>query len=903
MLGWQEIYEELSDSGLHIISAAQDTGGEAAVGKWFDRANATYTQIIDRQHIVSSLYNLTNVPSAVWIDEEGRIVRKDDGAYSKKYTFGSIEAGSDQYPTAIHDWVKNGSSSQYIFNKEQIAKRLKSRTFDEELAEANFQLAVYFHLQKNARKADHFWQAAQKLNPESWNYHRQDWSFDAVERREKFGKKRRAQGDKPYYAPIELMPPKGKAQDKNAKENKRTESDGWVSLFDGKTMQGWRPFKGEEGKSTESWIIQDGCLMSTGKPGDIVTNSQFENFELKFEWKVSDRANSGVFYRVTEDVEQIHESGLEYQVLDNIGQAGRPASEQAAACYGIIGPTRDATRPVGEWNQGRIVVNGNEVQHYLNGHLVVQYEIASDQYNKQVDAGPLRSHAKLAKSNRGHITLQNYHGHQVWFRGIFVKSLQNQETPRDDRTSKNETARQPQRIAPGAVNKQPNIVVVLVDDMRFDELGVAGHPYVKTPHMDRIATEGAYFTNSFTVNPLCSPSRATLLTGQHAHYHGITDNLARNQRSHQLPTFARRLQESGYDTSFIGKWHMGNDDTARPGFRKWACMRGQGEAIDPTFNLDGERTQIKGYVTDIIHDLAIDFVKEEREKPFLLYLSHKALHPNIFQADDGSAVAPPDGQTRSGFIAADRHAGMYGNEKPPRRKSYGVAPTDKPALMRRINNLPPLSRRTVTSDKVIRERQEMLMAVDEGLGQLLELLETNGQLDDTIVVVTSDHGYWYGEHGLDDVRRLAYEEGIRIPMLIRYPKRIEPGIRPTQTALTLDLAPTMIEFAGLEIENVRHGRSLVPILTGQEVNEWRKSFLIEYYSDTVFERMDRMGYKAVRTDRYKYIRYEELDDMDELYDLQADPYELKNIIREPDSSPLVRELNAELDRLIEVSSR
>lgn len=452
-------------------------------------------------------------------------------------------------------------------------------------------------------------------------------------------------------------------------------------------------------------------------------------------------------------------------------------------------------------------------------------------------------------------------------------------------------------------DERPNMIIILVDDMRFDEVGAAGHPYIQTPNIDRIAAEGAYFQNSFTVNPLCSPSRATLLTGQHAHYHGITDNLARNELSHQLETFPRRLQENGYDTAFIGKWHMGNDDTARPGFSTWAGMRGQGEAIDPTFNMDGNRTQIKGYVTDILHDLSVDFINQERDGPFMLYLSHKALHPNVFQADDGSAAELPEGQTRSGFIAADRHIGMYADATPPRRPNYGIVPTDKPALMRQINELPQLSINTVTPDRTIHERHEMLMAIDEGLGRLLNELELTGKLDNTIVVVTSDHGYWYGEHGLSAERRMSYEEGIRIPLMVRYPKQIEAGIKPTEMVLTLDLAPTLIEFAGLEQTKVRHGRSYVPILVGDTVNDWRNSFMVEYYTDTVFERMDHMGYKAVRTDRYKYIRYEDLEGMDELYDLITDPFELNNIIDEEQSAEIVTKMNMELNRLIEISSR
>ena len=454
------------------------------------------------------------------------------------------------------------------------------------------------------------------------------------------------------------------------------------------------------------------------------------------------------------------------------------------------------------------------------------------------------------------------------------------------------------------------MIVVLVDDMRWDEIGAAGHPYVQTPNIDRLAQEGAQFTNSFTVNPLCSPSRATLLTGQHAHYHGITDNLARDERIHELATFPQRLQESGYETAFIGKWHMGNDDTARPGFTRWVGMRGQGEALDPMLNFDGERRQIIGYVTDILHDEAIDFISEDRDAPFMLYLSHKGLHPNIFQADDGTAIGldgsatgAPEGQASSGFIAADRHVGMYADAAPPRRPNYGIVPTDKPALMRNIENVPTLSAATVTSDNIIRDRQEMLMAIDEGLGAMLSRLEELGQLNNTLVVVTSDHGYWYGEHALGAERRMAYEEGIRIPMLMRYPGRIAPGSRVDQMALTLDLAPTLIEFAGLDIEKVRHGRSLVPFLTEGEVDNWRDSFMVEYYTDTVFERMYQMGYKAVRTDRYKYIRYEDLEGVDELYDLQADPYELRNIIAEEASDVIVREMNTELNRLINISSR
>lgn len=457
----------------------------------------------------------------------------------------------------------------------------------------------------------------------------------------------------------------------------------------------------------------------------------------------------------------------------------------------------------------------------------------------------------------------------------------------------------PPETPTAAEDTRPNIVFVLVDDLRWDEVGVAGHPYVETPNIDRVAREGAYFQRAFTTTPLCSPARASFLTGLYPHKNGITDNLARNEQSHRLETFPKMLQAEGYDTAFVGKWHMGNDDTPRPGFTLWAGMKGQGEAISPEMNINGERRQIEGYVTDILTDLSVDFVGEDRDKPFLLYLSHKALHPNITQLDDGSSVASPSGVP--GFIAADRHQGRYADATVPRRPNSGVVPTDRPALLRQIGDLPPLGPGTITPEQTIHERQEMLLAVDESLGTIMETIERLGELDNTVVVVTSDHGFWYGEHGLSNERRLSYEEALRIPLMIRYPNRIAAGQRPTQMALSIDIAPTMLELAGATPPDKLHGMSLARILDGEDP-DWRSSFLIEYYSDTVFERIYLMGYKAVRTDRYKYIRYEDLDGMDELFDLAGDPYELRNLIDDPRYADVRAEMDAELNRLLEETS-
>ena len=443
-------------------------------------------------------------------------------------------------------------------------------------------------------------------------------------------------------------------------------------------------------------------------------------------------------------------------------------------------------------------------------------------------------------------------------------------------------------------DRPPNIVVVLVDDLRWDDIAIAGHPFVETPSIDRLANEGARFLNAFVATPLCSPSRATLLTGQYAHTHGITDNTARDAASHALSTFAVPLAAAGYQTAFIGKWHMGNDDTPRPGWTRWVAMKGQGEAVDPKLNVDGERRQVPGYVTDVLTDYAIDFVRKAGARPFMVYLAHKAVHPNIMQRDDGS-VGTLTGQPE-GFVPAARHRGRYASATIPRRPSANRAPVRKPALQRQIPGLPPLGAATATPDTDVRARLEMLLGVDESLARIVQMLEELGELDNTVIIFTSDNGYFYGEHGLNEERRLAYEETARVPLIIRYPKLARAGTTPAQMVQTIDLAPTILALAGVTDTVKRDGMSLVPLL-GEDMPPWRSSLLMEYYSDTVFPRILRMGYEAVRTDRYKYIRYTELPGMDELYDLETDPFEMDNFVGSPKGRALLPGFQAELARL------
>jgi N-acetylglucosamine-6-sulfatase len=456
-----------------------------------------------------------------------------------------------------------------------------------------------------------------------------------------------------------------------------------------------------------------------------------------------------------------------------------------------------------------------------------------------------------------------------------------------------------------AAGPPPNIVVIVVDDLRWDEFGAAGHPYVQTPNIDRLAAEGTWFVNAFHAVPLCSPNRASLLTGQYPSRHGIIDNVARSLASHGLATFPRTLQEHGYETAFIGKWHMGNDPTPRPGFDYWVGLPGQGRTVDPQLFEDGRLREVPGYVTDLLTDRAVAFVSRARDRPFLLYLAHKAVHPDARQLDDGSIdMARP-----SAYIPAARHQGRYERETFPRRPNVVASPdelADKPALRRALAYRASADITRMfgsildpgTSEETIRRRAEMLLAVDEGLGRILEALAAQGALDRTMIVLTSDNGFFFGEHGLSLERRLPYEESIRNPLLLRYPPLAAAGRRVAELVLSVDLAPTVLEVAGAPIGGHVQGRSLVPLLTG-DARGWRESILVEFYTyENPMPWLVDMDYRALRTDRYKYVHWMQHPDLDELYDLETDPYEQRNLVDDPGTAGLRRALRAELGRLV-----
>ncbi len=427
---------------------------------------------------------------------------------------------------------------------------------------------------------------------------------------------------------------------------------------------------------------------------------------------------------------------------------------------------------------------------------------------------------------------------------------------------------------------RPNIVFILVDDLRWDALGVAGHPFVKTPNIDRIAKEGVTFRNTFVTTPLCSPSRASFLTGQYAHKHNIVGNekpQILNPLSFKLTTFPMLLQRAGYETAYIGKWHMGNDDAPRPGFDRWVSFKGQGVYNDQVINFDGKAEKVPGYMTDLLSDHAVEFVKRRRAKPFMLYLAHKAIH--------------------GPFTPAERHKDLYADQAIKRAPNAQDMLEGKPMLRRTVGERPAARPGGGPNGELIRNQMRCLTAIDEGVGRLLKVLEETAQLDNTVIIFTSDNGYFWGEHGLGD-KRAAYEESIRVPLFVRYPKMIKPsgaGATREQAALNVDIAPTLLELAGAPIPKEMHGRSLAPLFKGDSP-KWRDAFLTEYFAEERFPNI--ASWRAVRATRWKYIHYTELEGADELYDLKADPGEMKNLIADPGAQQALKEMKRELQRLL-----
>ena len=443
-----------------------------------------------------------------------------------------------------------------------------------------------------------------------------------------------------------------------------------------------------------------------------------------------------------------------------------------------------------------------------------------------------------------------------------------------------------------AADARPNVLVILTDDMRSDALGVvqreqgerALFPWFETPHLDRLAAEGCRFENAFVTTSLCSPSRASLISGRYAHRHGVRNNFTDYPAA--LPGYPRRLQEAGWETAYIGKWHMGEDDDAvRPGFDFWMSHKGQGNYHDNEFNVDGERRVIPGYYTTVVTDAALEWLDRPHDRPWLLVVGHKAPH--------GGPIVPEERFAH----AFDRQPVVQ-----PANAGNWHAADGKPAWLEQSyptwHGLGGPLYGQKEYGKFVRAYLGCIASVDESVGRIVARLEETGRLDDTVLVFTSDNGFALGEHGRVD-KRTAYEESIRVPLLVRYPRRAEPGSVVRRMVLSLDLAPSILDLCGLEALPDADGRSWAPLLDGN-TDGWRTSFLYQYDYERQFPYTPNV--RAVRTDDWKYVRSPHGDGgpdrhAAELYDLRADPLETRNLAADPAHAADVARLAAELERL------
>lgn len=426
--------------------------------------------------------------------------------------------------------------------------------------------------------------------------------------------------------------------------------------------------------------------------------------------------------------------------------------------------------------------------------------------------------------------------------------------------------------------KPRNIIYILTDDHRYDALGfLKAQSFIKTPNLDRLAQGGAYLPNAFVTTSLCSPSRASILTGLYAHKHQVVDN--NNPVSKDLVFYPEYLQQAGYQTAMIGKWHMGGhfDDPQR-GFDYWVSFKGQGSYFpeENGLNVNGKQVEQKGYITDELTDYALDFLKNQKKnKPFMLYLSHKGVHGD--------------------FVPAERSKGMFKDHtfNPPLTMQIGTHKGAPMWLQNQRNSWHGVEFPYHTSLNIgeyYKRYAETLYGVDESVGRILDYLKEQGLLESTLIIYMGDNGFQFGEHGIID-KRTAYEASMRVPMLAYCPELIKPGTVVKEVVANIDIAPTILNAAGLKAPDYMDGKSFLPFLKGEQ-QPWRNGLLYEYYWERNFPQTPTIH--ALRGDRYKYVHYNGIWDTDELYDLQDDPLETKNLIRSKEHQDIVKQMNKEL---------
>jgi N-acetylglucosamine-6-sulfatase len=444
----------------------------------------------------------------------------------------------------------------------------------------------------------------------------------------------------------------------------------------------------------------------------------------------------------------------------------------------------------------------------------------------------------------------------------------------------------PTTIVPEPIpgSKPRNVVFILSDDHRYDAMSFLGHPLANTPAMDSLAANGAYVKNALVTTSLCSPSRASILTGLYTFRHRVIDN------NRPIPPgtvyFPQYLQKAGYATAFVGKWHMGGEsDSPQPGWDHWVSFAGQGHYLPPTpaytLNVNGERVKQAGYITTELTDYAIDWLKQQQTagKPFFLYLSHKAVHANFTpekKYEDSCKDLPFRHPATEHSTPENRLLPRWLRDQ--RNSWHGV-------------DFPYHSELDI--ERYYKRYCETLRSVDDSIGRVLRQLKEMGCHDETLVIYMGDNGFMFGEHGLID-KRVAYEPSMRVPMLVQCPALIKGGLVLEQMIGNIDVAPTIMEAMGLKTPPHMDGTSFLPLARGESV-PWRDHFLYVYYWEKNFPQTPTTF--ALRTPTRKYITYYGLWDADEFYDLQADPDESTNLLYDPTQAQAARAME---DRLYDL---
>lgn len=423
--------------------------------------------------------------------------------------------------------------------------------------------------------------------------------------------------------------------------------------------------------------------------------------------------------------------------------------------------------------------------------------------------------------------------------------------------------------------RKPNFVFIYTDDQRWDAIGHvqreqgerARFPWFETPAMDRLAAEGVRFRNAFVTLSLCSPSRASFLTGQYNHMNGVKSNGA--PMPADAVTHATVLRENGYRTAYFGKWHMGKQ-RERPGFDHAASFIGQGIYFDCPVVINGETTETEGWIDDVSTDFAIEWMRKQGDQPFSLVLGFKSPHT-----------------PRGGKNLPDRLRNLYTGEKSRKTPNADVPPPFSKPNPETGKHWPGLADNSIHLDYL-----RHVKGADENLGRVLDALDELKIAEDTVVVYSSDNGYYLGEHCMGD-KRMIYEEALRVPYLVRYPRKFKAGSVVDQMVLNIDLAPTFVALAGVEIPASMQGRDWSPLAAGTST-EWRSAFLAQYYKEaggvpTLY---------GVRTDDSKMIQYPGRPEWTEAFDLKGDPYEIDNLAKDEDfMKPLAETLAKEIKRV------